>query len=102
MILQVLALLACLCAALLQFAALRSPDTCSTPVVATGRKINIVSMVIAVIYLGLTLVEGAASNPGHLVLGLTGLSQMLFASNCLLPHMEKGHPKWTSHLNSSR
>jgi hypothetical protein len=105
MVLQFLAGVACLLAALLQFAVHRSPDCRDTRLRRMARRIVIASLIIA----GLVVLSGTFFGVApytlpavvHMILGLFGLSQIIFAYSDLLPHLEE-HPKWTSRLTSSR
>lgn len=103
MLLQVLAGLSCLLAAIMQFAVYRSPDILDTSFTRAGRRIMIGTMfAMAVLVAGTVFGSNQAMPlPVYLLFGLVGLSQSLFAMRDLLPHLEKEYP-WTSHLTNSR
>lgn len=102
MLLHVLSALACLVAGLIHFAVLRSPDVADTNVTRTARKIMIIAMLCCGTYILHAIYVHKTPSPLYLLLGLMALSQVLFGLNSLLPHLEKGHPKWSSHSNSLR
>jgi hypothetical protein len=97
---QVLAGLACLFAALLQLAVYRSPDIVDNSLRRKARRIVIVGLVVATMVVFHSVMYDPLPNPSYLVMGLLGLSQLIFAVADLLPHLEKEHPQWTSHLTN--
>lgn len=100
MLLPILVLLACFFAAVLQWAAIRSPDTSSQPILLTARRINSVGLGVAGAYILYSLIEyGTAHAVLCLVAGLYALSQVLFAvhtffePSCTIRLMEKPSSK---------
>lgn len=80
MILQILVLLACALAGVLQFAAIRSPDTSDLSILMTARRITGVVLILAAGYILYCIVEfGRADNMLCILLGLFALGQVLFA-----------------------
>ncbi len=80
MLLQILALLACSLAAILQWAALRSPETSNLRILVAARRINSVGLSVAALYIGYQLWEFQAANTMLcLICGVYALSQILFA-----------------------
>lgn len=95
MLLQVLAGLACLFAALLHFAVHRSPDVADSKHIKHARMITLVAMLIAAISIFDSCIAGKVWPVLDLVAGLFALGQILYA----LPHLQKGDP-WKSLWNS--
>lgn len=84
MLFQVLAIIGCYLACLLQFAAHRAPDVKDFPNRRAARKITMVALLVAGSYLSYTLYSfGVASNMLCLVAGLFALGQILFAMGSL-------------------
>lgn len=78
----------CLVAALLQLAALRSPDIRETRATRNGRKLTIAGIVVAVVYMIHTLFEyGSVSTPHAISIALVAMGQLAFGINSLLPHL---------------
>jgi hypothetical protein len=102
MLLQVMALFACLFATVLQFAVYRSPDCVDSHMTRMARRIVIAGMFLAVIYAANALYMSAPANTAFLILALVGMSQGIFAASCLLPHLERAIPWSRSHLNNLR
>lgn len=84
MLLQVLAGLACILAAVLQYAVHRSPDITSDSVNTMARRTTVAGLMVAGLYILYDLfTKGFASPPFCIASGLVALGQMLFASNNL-------------------
>jgi hypothetical protein len=97
MLLQTIAGLACLFAALLQLAVHRSPDHTNRSPIKQARRLTVGALAVgAVVLLGAAW-TGQQENMLSLVGGLFALGQILYAMNNLLEH-----EPWKSHLNSSR
>lgn len=91
--LPILVIFVCLVAALLQLAALRSPDITETRATRNGRKLTIAGIIVAVVYMIQTLVEyGTVSAPHALSMALVAMGQLAFGINSLLPHLWPEHP----------
>ena len=100
MLLQIIVMLACFLAAIFQFAVHRSPDIRDSHITAIARKITVVSMVVAGLYMlywsvafGMTV-----QPPVVLIIGLFALGQLCFALN----NLNYLKTLWTNshHLNS--
>lgn len=104
MLFQILAGLACLLAATLQFAVYRSPDIRDQPFARMGRRIMIATLLVMVIMTFHAIFWDGRDLPlpVYLLFGLVGMSQSLFGMRDLYPHLEREHPEWTSRLTSSR
>lgn len=100
MLMQLLAAVGCVLAALLQLAVYRDPTLVDTRIRHNGRRIIMVALIISALYSINALATAASPNAAFLILFLVALSQVAFAVSDLLPHLEKEHP-WTSRLNSS-
>lgn len=88
MLLPIAVVIACLVAALLQLAALRSPDILETDTTRNARKLTIAGLVVAAIYMAHTLTQfGTVSTPFALAMGLVALGQILFGMHSILPNL---------------
>lgn len=86
--LPVAVVVACLVAALLQFAALRSPDVTETQATRNARKLTIVGLLVGAIYMVHTLnATGSVDMPFALALGLIAMGQLLFGMHSVLHHL---------------
>lgn len=96
--LQILATLACVLAFIFQLAVHRSPDISDSNVTTAGRKVTVVALAVAALYLSYyTVAHGAIQAPVVLVIGLFALGQLLFALN----NLNYMKALWDSHLHSS-
>lgn len=89
---QTLAVLALVLAALLQFGVLNAPDVPDDPhIKRSGRKVMIVALVCAALYLAWQTFEGRRYDPPMvLLLGLIGMAQAVFGANRLFPSLNHG------------
>lgn len=101
MLMQLLAGVACLFAALLQFAVYRDPTIHDTHLRRMGRRIGLVGLLIGAMMAFHAFTISGPPNAVYLMLVLVGLGQTIFALSDLWPHLEKEHPAWTSRLNNS-
>lgn len=91
--LPIAAILVCLAACLLQFACLRSPDITETKGTRNGRKLTIVGLLVAALYMVYTLSEyGSVSGPHAIAAMLMGMGQLVFGMNSLLQHLWGSDP----------
>jgi len=101
LLLQIAACILCLFAAILQLAVYRSPDIVDTLLTHTARRLNLVALLVCGWYSMYALVYYVESSTVYsLGCALFAMGQLLFAANSLLKHLEKGHPRWNSHLSS--
>lgn len=102
MLMQILAGLACLLAATLQFAVYRDPTIRDNKLRRMGRRIIVAALGIAAVYAVNAFLREAYPSVEFLILFLIAMSQALFAVSDLLPHLAKEYPAWTSRLTNSQ
>jgi hypothetical protein len=81
MLLQLLAIFACVLAVVMQLAAYHSPDILDTEAQRNGRRIMLVAMLVAVFALTEATISGRVFPALNLVAVLMGVGQALFASS---------------------
>lgn len=99
MFLQFLAGLACLIAAVLQFAVFRDPSIIDRKMRRNARRIVTAALTIGALFSFNACANETTPSAGYLVLILVAFSQSIFAISDLLPHLEE-HP-WISRLSNS-
>lgn len=88
LIVQTIAALALALAALLQLGVLKAPDIPDPDVKRSGRKVMILALACAAVYLAYITFDGRRTDPPMvLFLGLIGMSQALFGLNRLFPDL---------------